>query len=255
MMNLSKFGWTKIGLWVGIAALPLWSLSGCGGGGGVSVPPPVNLGTPTPAPPVTPSPSATPTLPGTNPGQTVFTPNYVAAIENALHWSSYPIRVYFVPNSNLNATRRNIAVTGFNQWVSTTQNRVRYNVVTDAAQADITVTFSAFSGGAGDELGVSFLTFEERTNRLISVEMNIGITGDDREDIQTAAHEFGHSIGIGGHSDSPADLMFPSGNSAGCSCITPRDLNTLLTIYSGQFPQNSNARRLPSGPTRTIVIH
>lgn len=236
MINLSKRRWAPLGLLMAAVAAPMLSIAGCGGGGN-AIPSPTTSGTPTPS--------------------QNFTPNYVASIENRLRWASFPINVYFVPNSEFNAARRNIAITGFNQWVSATGNRVPYQVVTDANQADISVTFSSFSGGPGDELGLSTITFEQSTNLIIEVAMNIGITGDSREDIQTAAHEFGHSLGIAGHSPNEADLMFPVGNSAGCSCITTADLNTLLAIYNGQFNTSTSrsARTRPTGPTRTITIH
>lgn len=238
MMNLSKRRWTPLGLLLAAVAVPMLSIAGCGGGGSSSaIPAPTATATPTPS------------------GD--FTPNYVSSIENRLRWASYPINVYFVPNSELTDARRNIAIAGFNEWVSATGNRVPYRIVTDASQADISVTFSSFNGGPGDELGVSIITFEQSTNLIIEVAMNIGITGDSREDIQTAAHEYGHSIGIAGHSPNQADLMFPVGNSAGCSCITTADLNTLFAIYNGQFNTNAtrSARTRPTGPTRTITIH
>lgn len=238
MINLSKRRWTPLGLLLTAVAVPMLSIAGCGGGGGNAIPSPTATGTPAP--------------------NGNFTPNYVSSIENRLRWASFPINVYFVPNAELTAARRNIAITGFNQWVSATGNRVPYRVVTDANQADISVTFSTFSGGPGDELGVSVITFEQSTNLIVEVAMNIGIIGDNREDIQTAAHEFGHSLGIGGHSPNEADLMFPTGNSAGCSCITTADLNTLFAIYNGQFNTSTsrNARtRTTTGPTRTITIH
>lgn len=238
MINLSKRRWTPIGLLAAAVAVPMLSIAGCGGGSSSAIPSPTASGTPTPSP--------------------NFTPNYVSSIENRLRWASFPINVYFVPNAEFTDARRNVAIAGFNQWVSATGNRVPYRVVTDANQSDISVTFSAFNGGPGDELGVSNITFEQSTNLIIEVAMNIGITGDTREDTQTAAHEYGHSLGIGGHSPSEADLMFPSGNSAGCSCITTADLNTLFAIYNGQFNTDTarSARtRTITGPTRTITIH
>lgn len=262
-MNLSKRRWTQIGLLMGAVAAPLLSITGCGGGGGngVTVPPPVVLGTPTPIPPTpTPDPNATPAptglpIPTPFPPGTSFTPNYLSDLPTGLRWSSFPINVYFVPDAENTIARRAIAITGFNQWVTSTGNRVPYRLVNNASQSDIAVSFYAFTGGAGDQLGVSEIEYNPVANLFINVNMRIGFTRDNREDIQTSAHEYGHSVGIFGHSSNPADLMFPTGNTAGCSCITQSDVNTLFTIYNGQF-NIGTGRTLPAptGPTRTVTI-
>ena len=68
-------------------------------------------------------------------------------------------------------------------------------------------------------------------------------TGDTTpEDVQSvAAHEFGHALGIQGHSDNPNDLMFPSATRYFAAPdirlpdppheVTRRDLNTLRACY------------------------
>jgi predicted Zn-dependent protease len=46
-----------------------------------------------------------------------------------------------------------------------------------------------------------------------------------------AAHEFGHALGIDGHSADSRDLMHPIHNMGAPCRITSRDLNTLLWLY------------------------
>jgi hypothetical protein len=51
----------------------------------------------------------------------------------------------------------------------------------------------------------------------------------------TAAHEFGHALGINGHSDNPSDVMFYGRqvNKPEDVPVSPRDLNTLRAAYAG----------------------
>ena len=71
-----------------------------------------------------------------------------------------------------------------------------------------------------------------RGDRLYRADMVIGVEHDSEVDIEsTAAHEFGHALGINGHSDSRRDLMYPA-HFEGTRCrITDRDLDTLISIY------------------------
>jgi predicted Zn-dependent protease len=72
--------------------------------------------------------------------------------------------------------------------------------------------------------------------------MRIAVAGVTAADLQSvAAHEFGHALGIDGHSDDPGDLMYPveirmigpDGNPvpAPVHSVTLRDLNTLALCY------------------------
>jgi hypothetical protein len=49
--------------------------------------------------------------------------------------------------------------------------------------------------------------------------------------VALASHEFGHTLGIGPHSDISTDTMFPT-VSNNTLVITQRDLNTMMNMYS-----------------------
>ena len=73
---------------------------------------------------------------------------------------------------------------------------------------------------------------------------------------QVAAHEFGHALGIDGHSDVPTDLMFSVIDSDHPQTISARDLNTLECLYSSWFGRGAS---LPStfgggGRLNTTII-
>ncbi len=249
---------------VGAVALSVsLGLIGCGGGGGGG------------NGPSTPRPTPTPVVAVNNAyDKTRFTPNYVTALENAkeasgevvlLRWRVFPLTVAFVKNDFYTTARQALVVESFNRWVSATgavtgNDGVTYRVTDNAATANITVNFANFSGGAGDILGTtkSFYNPQSRyiargvddtadgTRREVGTQIEIGITGDRNNDLVTATHEFGHALGINGHSPNRPDLMFFEGNDQLGGGITSADLNTLLTSYGGVFNKNPNARFAPS---------
>lgn len=215
-------------------------LASCGGGGGGSngpKTPPIDKTTPVPPP----NPSAC--------NQT-FAPNYASSV-TLLRWQVFPLRVQFKQDAQLSDARQATTVAGFNEWVSATGNRANYVVVGPNGNPNVTVSFYPFTGGPGDTLGTTTVNF--RGNIIESAQIELGITGDAKDDQLTAAHEYGHALGISGHSPDKPDLMFFSGNLDGN--VTTQDLNTLLTAYCNNFNRNTALTKPATGPLQTIVIH
>ena len=238
--------------WIGVALVSLSvGLSGCGGGGGG--------GSSTGPSVVTRQPPALPTD-GTASNNrctnTTYTPNFTDSVQ-LLRWTVFPLRVYFVRDSNYSAARQALAVEGFDRWVTATgSNGFTYRVVTNPSESNVTVDFYTFNGGAGDTLGTTVVSYFEDSRTIDKAKISLGITGDRNNDLLTATHEMGHALGIFGHSPNSTDLMFFEGNERSGGGITPLDLNTVLTIYCGDFNKNPNNRTAPhSGELKTITIH
>lgn len=224
--------------------LLIFSLSGCGGGtSGPATP----TATPTPTTPINRSCTA----------QT-YRPNYVVNPDSdfrLLRWPVFPLRVFFVQDEQNTEARRSLAIDGFDKWGPATNNGATYRVVSQQSDANVTVRFFAYKGGPGDSLGDSQLSFFEESGTLSFARVNIGITGDNRNDEITATHEFGHALGIYGHSPNPDDLMYFEGNDTRGGELTSADANTLLTSYCGEFNKNVNTRLAPHrGALKTITI-
>lgn len=219
----------------GALMIPL--LASCGGGGS-SGPKTSRIDTATPAP----------TSSSTSCGQT-FTPNYASSV-TLLRFQGFPLRLFFKRDDQYSASRQATALAGFNQWVSATGGRANYSVVSNASNANVTVSFYQFTGGAGDTLGTTTVNY--RGNVIETATLELGITGDAVDDKLTAAHEYGHALGISGHSPDKADLMYFTGNVSGQ--ITTSDLNTILTAYCNNF-SSTNRTSAPTGPLKTMVMH
>jgi len=145
-------------------------------------------------------------------------------IRRLLHWEHFPLHVYFAPGDLTTKERTDF---------------VRYQVVAKPAQAEIVVTFLPHEsvpdqGGSCGHTTMTFLTLI-----LKSVNVSLATTGISPLDLQAAAHEFGHALGIDGRSDAPEDFMYavltrPRDGSdlpPPAYTVTVRDLNTLKVCY------------------------
>lgn len=177
-----------------------------------------------------------------------FTPNYARNVDNLLEWPSFPVTIFFVRDASYSQSRQNIAQAGFDQWVDATGGALSYQIVSSTADADITVKFDPSTANGLTELHFSGL-------QMRSADMEIGVQNLAASDIQcVAAHEFGHALGINGHSDDADDLMYPV-HVVGDTCVvTTRDLNTMKTAYCDVFTRSVRRRTQVSGPTRTVRI-
>ena len=199
-------------------------LSGCGGGGGSSQVAVCSLDS--------------------------FTPNYAHNVSHLFNWNHFPLQVAFLQDANYTQARQNIAMAGFDQWVTASGSAMTYQVVTDSSTADVTVKFDPATTDGLTNLHFSGLT-------MTHADVNLGIKNLGSSDLQcVAAHEFGHVLGIDGHSDLQNDLMYPI-HFVGVVCpVTTRDLNTIKTAYCNTFGRSvATPTPSPKSPERVIQIH
>jgi hypothetical protein len=180
-----------------------------------------------------------------------FTPNYVPHLERLLYWERFPITVYFERDANYSDYYRTLALQGFDQWVDATGSVVRYIEVDAPDAAHVKVFFKPDTRN-----GLTTYTFYPSSGRLVSAKVEIGVQGNNATDIRSvSAHEFGHAIGIGGHSPNPDDMMYPNFVSNVPLQITQNDLNTAKTAYCNYFIGRSRLAPRPAEETpvaRTI---
>ena len=150
---------------------------------------------------------------------------YSSRLKNRISWNRFPIKIFFVRDSNYDRRRQDTALDGFDRWGEVTDGYAKFRVVDSSDSADVVVRFDPRTNDGRT-------TMRYRGDRLYRADMMIGVERDADIDIEsTAAHEFGHALGINGHSDSRRDLMYPA-HFEGTRCrITERDLDTLISIY------------------------
>lgn len=225
-----------------LGALSL-TLAGCGGGGGG---------------PTTPVSGNTP-IPGNTATPRLFTSNYIADIPTLRRWRQFPVSVSFVDDSNYSAAAQQRALAGFNFWLKKIPNGPTLTVASSSQMSDLTVSFYQFDSATNNILGTTRVFSSTNPNfpgTISRATMELGITGDNTLDIATAAHEYGHALGILGHSKNPDDLMYFQGNDDRSGQLTAADINTMLTNYNGVFPKGGNNRLAPvPGPFEVTEIH
>ncbi len=118
-----------------------------------------------------------------------------------------------------------------------------YTVVSDPSTADMTITFQqiAAAPAGGDTLGNCDRQVVVSTNQIISAKMNMnywaGMTDDEALNGMkaTAAHEYGHALGIGGHSPVYTDIMNAATPVAADKSVSSNDINTVKSDYTSMF--------------------
>ncbi len=180
-----------------------------------------------------------------------FTPNYVRQLERLLYWEQFPVRVYFEQDEHYTPVLESIALEGFNQWIEATGNRILYQRVQRREQAQVIVKFDPTTRN-----GLTTYTYYPSTGRLVEAEVSIGIQGNRPVDIRSvSAHEFGHALGIGGHSPFAEDMMFATFVSGVPLVVSERDLNTIKVAYCERFLARSRSTPQPEEPVVRWTIH
>lgn len=221
--------WTRRKFLGILAAISLGGLlAGCGGGGGSSS-------------------SSSSGSSSYQPNLSRFTPNYAANI-TLYHWSALPVRVYFTNDLTVtpqggSPTRVNdLILAGFNRWPTATGGIVGFIQVTDPAQAQITVSTVAIPDPIGlSETGKTSVipgagNVLQTATTLIYVWPDITVPELTQGLPATSAHEFGHALGIGGHSPNPGDVMYVSHAPNVDALLSANDVNTIKTLYYFLFP-------------------
>lgn len=195
--------------------------------------------------------------------------NYIlnaAQGNDILRWDikSFPLKVYFENSNSVPSYYISNIEKAMNQW-STRTNFVKFNIVKAEQGADIVIKFSDIpadvcSGGvckytvAYTDPVISSDNLLKRMNLTFYKTNPRNENFSEMEVYNTALHELGHTLGLMGHSDNPADLMFASNENnqnmfalyrSDFQYLSMRDLRTLALLYRLE-PTITNVKNLHS---------
>jgi hypothetical protein len=196
-------------------------LSGCGGGSGGSQKPPqtdvpLNVACP----------------------DDEFVPNEMQYTSHLYRLTKLPAIVYFVRDAYFTAARRKSALAGFSQWTEATGGKVSFIETDNPQYANVTVRFT-------DQLaptvwGATTLDFYvyDRVLNGGQISITVGREETPARLQATAAHEFGHVLGMNVHTPDCEDVMaktFYCGFPTTPMPLSVRDVNTIKTAYCWMF--------------------
>jgi len=175
------------------------------------------------------------------PDTTRFVPNYVTELSAARQWGRQALTVS-VPTA-----LRPTFEASQSAWAAQYGTLLTLSATADPT-ADIQVDTVPTGSLWGDVVGLTTVTYQGSQILQATIHLDASLSGEALK--QVLAHELGHALGVDGHSADPSDLMYPRSHLP--FRITPRDRNTLLSIYADWLP--SSTRKKDDGSEVTTVV-
>jgi predicted Zn-dependent protease len=155
-----------------------------------------------------------------------------------LVWSQFPVRVYVEPPKAISEKQAQAWVNGVLQGVQEWSSYLPLIIVEQPEVADIAIARKApplqiYPGSNIPRARSAQTTYEVySSNKVLSHRFTILLSPSQTGEYLIAAtrHEFGHALGIWGHSQLQTDALYFS-QVRNPPPISPRDVNTLKRVY------------------------
>lgn len=171
--------------------------------------------------------------------------------EGVFHWAQerMPIRVLIHSGAGIKSYQpqyEGILKKAFEDWQAATKGAVRFQLVTDPANADIECTWIGEAADLANiaEAGETRLSKLKRSNIIVGATIKLltvpplpGLPMTDNRLRTTCLHEIGHALGMNGHTTNPKDMLFFSSTLTDeYRELSLRDANTVIRLYKEQPP-------------------
>ena len=156
-----------------------------------------------------------------------------------------PLKVYLNNDAKVKVDYLNQTKTALSEWQAVSGGIFSFVYVNNPAAADVTVVFGKKSAG---DFGISKSSNQnnKRDKTTVTLYTINSVTGKPLTPIDVhnvALHEFGHMLGINGHSPSAEDRLYPTYDyqkySATPLKLSQRDINTMMTLYKMDLDPNA----------------
>lgn len=149
-----------------------------------------------------------------------------------------PLKVYVQPASAISgwgSTHQAAVSKAMATWSQASKQKLRFQLVQNPGQADIKVSWIKQL----DENRLGLSPFVSDGKRILQADVVLGVMHplsggpmSESELTSTAIHEFGHALGMQGHSPYPQDVMFFSVHPQQSPQLTDRDIKTFELLYA-----------------------
>jgi predicted Zn-dependent protease len=188
--------------------------------------------------------------------------DYLADIarDGVYHWlpQRLPLRVFISAGHGVPGYQNHypqLVEQAFDEWVAASNNKLGWVQVSNPAQADVTVAFTANLQVHGDGAEAGRTESLTRLNRAtgrgvlekakVSILTRLGNRNLSEIEVRRIAlHEVGHAFGLQGHSPNPTDIMYYATTSRQPTYLTARDKNTIQRLYAS-YPTAGSIASVP----------
>ncbi len=168
-------------------------------------------------------------------------------------WPIMPVRVFIANGAHAPGYRdtyRKVLMDAFSAWAVASGNRIAFSLSSDPSQTNIMCDWTGdpnkvvergrpVEGGltklSGQPQGGSDVAIVSARITILTNRGGMPLTDDDMKIV--CLHEVGHALGINGHSNSNADVMFFSEAPTIWPALTKRDRATISRLYANYPPQ------------------
>jgi len=183
-------------------------------------------------------------------------PNAWTALPDSIpRWplQKLPLTVFIASGAGVtgySSTFHDLFIRALSEWSQVSDGKLRFQLVTDPDDADITVGWESSGPGnaalveAGNTLTTASIS--RRTGiasiehaRIMLLTQVQGVSFGSEEFKKIALHEIGHAIGIKEHSPFPADIMYAVTSHAQKPMLSAGDISSINQLYRS-YPAAAN---------------